>query len=58
MHDLGSIVPHIQPKLFTDSQMSRIKHNYYVNNVSKTKRTLKRSETAEEHYKNGNRGNT
>jgi hypothetical protein len=35
MHDLGSIVPHIQPKVFTDNQMSRIKYNYYINSVSK-----------------------
>jgi hypothetical protein len=35
MHDLGSIVPHIWPKVITDNQMSRIKYNYYVNNVSK-----------------------
>jgi hypothetical protein len=33
MHDLGSIVPHIRPKLFTDNQMSRIKYNYYINNI-------------------------
>jgi hypothetical protein len=35
MHDVGSIVPHIQPKVFTDIQMSRIMYNYYINNVSK-----------------------
>jgi hypothetical protein len=35
MHDLGSIVPHIWPKVFTDNQMSRIKYNYYISNVSK-----------------------
>jgi hypothetical protein len=35
MHDPGSIVPHIQPKVFTDNQMSRIKYNYYISNVSK-----------------------
>jgi hypothetical protein len=34
MHDLRSIVPHILPKEFTDNQMSRIKYNYYINNVS------------------------
>jgi hypothetical protein len=34
MHDPGSIVPHIRPKVFTDNQMSRIKYNYYINNVS------------------------
>jgi hypothetical protein len=35
MHDLGSIVPHIWPKVFTDNQMSRIKYNYYISSVSK-----------------------
>jgi hypothetical protein len=35
MHDPGSIVPHIRPKVFTDNQMSRIKYNYYISNVSK-----------------------
>jgi hypothetical protein len=35
MHDPGSIVPHIHPKVITDNQMSRIKYNYYINNVSK-----------------------
>jgi hypothetical protein len=35
MHDLGSIVPHIRLKAFTDNQMSRIKYNYYISNVSK-----------------------
>jgi hypothetical protein len=36
MHDPGSIVPHIRPKVFTDIQMSRIKYNYYyINRVSK-----------------------
>jgi hypothetical protein len=35
MHDPGSIVPHIRPKVFTDNQMSRIKYNYYIRNVSK-----------------------
>jgi hypothetical protein len=36
MHDLGSIVPHIRPKVFTDNQMSRIKYDYYnINSVSK-----------------------
>jgi hypothetical protein len=34
MHDPGSIVPHIQPKVFTDNQMSRIKYNYYINILS------------------------
>jgi hypothetical protein len=35
MHDPGSIVPHIRPKVFTDNQMSRIKYIYYINSVSK-----------------------
>jgi hypothetical protein len=35
MHDLGSIFPHIRPKVFTDNQMSGIKYNYYISNVSK-----------------------
>jgi hypothetical protein len=35
MHDPGSIVPHIRPKAFTDNQMSRVKNNYYISNVSK-----------------------
>jgi hypothetical protein len=35
MHDPGSIVPHIRPKVITDNQMLRIKYNYYINNVSK-----------------------
>jgi hypothetical protein len=36
MPDPGSIVPHIQPKGFTDNQMSRIKYDYYyINSVSK-----------------------
>jgi hypothetical protein len=34
MHDPGSIVPHIQPKVFTDNHMSRTKYNYYISNVS------------------------
>jgi hypothetical protein len=35
MHDPGSIVPHVRPKVFTDKQMSQIKYNYYINNVVK-----------------------
>jgi hypothetical protein len=35
MHDLGSIVPHIRSKVFTDDHMSRIKYNNYISNVSK-----------------------
>jgi hypothetical protein len=37
VHDPGSIVPHIWPKVLTDNQMSQIKYNYYINNVSKDK---------------------
>jgi hypothetical protein len=29
MHDPGSIVPHIRPKVFIDNQISQIKYNYY-----------------------------
>jgi hypothetical protein len=36
MHDPGSIVPYIQPKVFTDKQMPQIKNDYYyINSVSK-----------------------
>jgi hypothetical protein len=35
MHDIGSIVPHIWPKVFTDTQKSWIKYIYYIDNVSK-----------------------
>jgi hypothetical protein len=35
MHDPGSIIPHIWLKVFTDNQISQIKYNYYINNVSK-----------------------
>jgi hypothetical protein len=35
VHDPGSIVPHIRPKVFIDNQMSWIKYNYYINNISK-----------------------
>jgi hypothetical protein len=48
MHDPGSIVPHIRPKVFTDNQMSRIKYNSYKNNVSKDYDDSQRSETAED----------
>jgi hypothetical protein len=43
-HDPRSIVPHIQPKVFTDNQMSRIEYNYYINSVSKTMTTLSGTE--------------
>jgi hypothetical protein len=48
MHDPGSIVPHIWPKVFTDNQMSRIKYNYYINNVSKDYDDSQRSEIAKD----------
>jgi hypothetical protein len=35
MHDPGSIVPDIRPKVFTDNEISRIKYNCYISNVSK-----------------------
>jgi hypothetical protein len=48
MHDPGSIVPHIQPKVFTDNQMSRIKYNYYINNISKYYNDSQRNRIAED----------
>jgi hypothetical protein len=45
MHDSGSIVPHLRPKVFTDIQMSQIKYNYYINNVSKEYDDSKRNGT-------------
>jgi hypothetical protein len=48
MHDPGSIFPHIQPKVFTDIQTSRIKYNYYISNVSKDYDDSQRNETAED----------
>jgi hypothetical protein len=35
MYNPGSIVTHIRIKVFKDIQISRIKYNYYINNVSK-----------------------
>jgi hypothetical protein len=35
MHDPGSIVPRIRPKVVIDNQMSQIKYNYYISNVFK-----------------------
>jgi hypothetical protein len=35
MHDPGSIVPHIRPKVFTNNQISQINYIYYIDNVSK-----------------------
>jgi hypothetical protein len=49
MHDLGSIVPHIRPKVFTDNQMSQIKYNYYYrNSVSKDYDDSQRNRIAED----------
>jgi hypothetical protein len=55
MHDSGSIISHIQLKVFTDNQMSRIKYNYYyINSVfkdyddSQWNRTMKGSITPQE----------
>jgi hypothetical protein len=48
MHDLGSIVPHIWPKVFIDNHMSRIKHNYYISNVSKDYDDSEQNGTAED----------
>jgi hypothetical protein len=48
MHDLGSIVPHIRPKVLTDNQMSRIKYNYYINSVSKDYDDSQWNETVED----------
>jgi hypothetical protein len=35
MHDPGSIVSHIRPKVFTDNQMTQIKYYYYISSASK-----------------------
>jgi hypothetical protein len=48
MHDLGSIVPHIRPKVFTDTKMSRIKYNYYISNVSKDYNDSQQNGTVED----------
>jgi hypothetical protein len=49
MHDLGSVVLHILPKVFTGNQMSRIKNNYYyINSVSKDYDESQRHETAKD----------
>jgi hypothetical protein len=49
MHDSGSIVPHIWPKMFTNNQMSQIKYNYYyINSVSKDYDDSQRNETAKD----------
>jgi hypothetical protein len=48
MHDPRSIVPHIQPKLFTDNQMPQIEYNYYINSVSKDYDDSQRNGTMED----------
>jgi hypothetical protein len=49
MHNPGSIVPHIQPKEFTDNQMSQIKYDYYyINNDSKDYDDSQQNGTAED----------
>jgi hypothetical protein len=48
MHDPGSIVPHIRPKVFTDDQMSRIKYIYYIDNVTKYYDDSQQNGTAED----------
>jgi hypothetical protein len=49
MHDPGSIVPHIQPKGFTNNQLSRIKYDYYyINSVSKDYDDSQQNGTAED----------
>jgi hypothetical protein len=47
MHDPGLIVPHIRSKVFTDNQMSRIKYNYFISNVSKDYNDSQRNRTTE-----------
>jgi hypothetical protein len=48
MHDPGSIVPHIRPKVFTYNKMSGIKYNYYISNVSKDYDDSQWNETVED----------
>jgi hypothetical protein len=48
MHDPRSIIPHIRPIVITDNQKSRIKYNYYVNNVSKDYDDAQRNRIAED----------
>jgi hypothetical protein len=48
MHDPGSIVPHIWPKVFIDNQMSQIKYYYYISSVSKDYDDSQRNEIAED----------
>jgi hypothetical protein len=48
MYDPGSIIPHIRSKVFTDIQMSQIKYNYYINNVSNKYDDSQRNGTVED----------
>jgi hypothetical protein len=48
MHDLGSIVPHIWPKVFINNQISQIKYYYYISSVSKDYDDSQRNEIAED----------
>jgi hypothetical protein len=48
MYDPGPIAPHIRPKVITDNQMSRIRYNYYINNISKDYDDSQRNGTAED----------
>jgi hypothetical protein len=49
MYDSRSIVSHIQSKVFTDKQMSRIKNDYYyINNISKDYNDSQRNGTTED----------
>jgi hypothetical protein len=48
MHDPGSIVPHIRPKVFTDKPMPRIEYNYYIDSVSKDYDDSQRNGIAED----------
>jgi hypothetical protein len=48
MHDPGSIVPHMRPKVFTDNQISRIKYNYYISSVSKDYDDSQRNRTTKD----------
>jgi hypothetical protein len=48
MHDSGANVLHIRPKVFIGIQMSRIKYNYYINNVSKDSDNSQQNKIAED----------
>jgi hypothetical protein len=49
MHDPGSIVPYIRPKVFTDNPVSRIKYDYYyIISVSKDYDDSQRNEIVED----------